>query len=67
MGYTFHGRFSDVWHCVISDQLRALYLGDNDFETFPPEVGRLKNLQIVRRTITLWKQAYAIYRDFFQL
>ena len=32
----------------VSDQLRALYLGDNDFETFPPEVGRLKSLQIVR-------------------
>ena len=32
---------------LISDSLRALYLGDNDFETFPPEVGRLKNLQIV--------------------
>ena len=29
------------------DTLRALYLGDNDFETFPPEIGRLKNLQIV--------------------
>lgn len=30
-----------------SDSLRALYLGDNDFETLPPEIGKLKNLQIV--------------------
>ncbi|KAH3702801.1 hypothetical protein DPMN_077827 [Dreissena polymorpha] len=28
------------------DSLRALYLGDNDFETLPPKIGRLKNLQI---------------------
>lgn len=30
-----------------SETLRALYLGDNDFETIPPEIGQLKNLQIV--------------------
>lgn len=30
-----------------SDTLRALYLGDNDFEMFPEEIGKLKNLQIV--------------------
>lgn len=29
------------------ESLRALYLGDNDFETIPAEVGNLKNLQIV--------------------
>lgn len=29
------------------ETLRALYLGDNDFETVPAEVGNLKNLQIV--------------------
>lgn len=29
------------------DSLRALYLGDNDFETLPPEIGKLKNLQIL--------------------
>lgn len=29
------------------ETLRALYLGDNDFEFLPPEVGHLKNLQIV--------------------
>ncbi|WAR06536.1 RSU1-like protein [Mya arenaria] len=29
------------------DSLRALYLGDNDFETIPPEIGRLKNLIIL--------------------
>ena len=27
--------------------LRALYLGDNEFENFPPEVQHLKNLQVV--------------------
>ena len=30
------------------ETLRALYLGDNDFERLPAEVGQLKNLQIVR-------------------
>lgn len=29
------------------ETLRALYLGDNDFEFLPPEIGNLKNLQIV--------------------
>lgn len=29
------------------ETLRALYLGDNDFEYLPPEIGNLKNLQIV--------------------
>lgn len=29
------------------ETLRALYLGDNDFEYLPKEVGQLKNLQIV--------------------
>ena len=32
----------------LSRTLRALYLGDNDFETIPPEIGQLVNLQIVR-------------------
>ena len=32
---------------TISDSLRALYLGDNDFEYLPAEIGNLKNLQIV--------------------
>lgn len=32
---------------TITETLRALYLGDNDFEFLPPEVGNLKNLQIV--------------------
>ena len=31
----------------VSETLRALYLGDNDFELLPPELGNLKNLQIV--------------------
>lgn len=34
------------------ETLRALYLGDNDFEFIPPEVKNLKNLQIVRK---IWK------------
>ncbi|XP_046331445.1 ras suppressor protein 1-like [Haliotis cracherodii] len=29
------------------DTLRAMYFGDNDFETLPPEIGRLKNLQVL--------------------
>ena len=29
------------------ETLRALYLGDNDFEYLPPEIKNLKNLQIV--------------------
>lgn len=29
------------------ETLRALYLGDNDFEILTPEIGNLKNLQIV--------------------
>lgn len=29
------------------ETLRALYLGDNDFEIIPPEINQLKNLQIV--------------------
>lgn len=31
------------------ETLRALYLGDNDFETIPSEIGQLKNLQIVSK------------------
>lgn len=27
--------------------MRALYLGDNDFEALPSDIGHLKNLQIV--------------------
>lgn len=30
-----------------TETLRALYLGDNDFEYIPAEIGNLKNLQIV--------------------
>lgn len=33
------------------ETLRALYLGDNDFEFLPSEVGQLKNLQIVRNIL----------------
>lgn len=40
----FRMRISDQ---LFSDTLRALYLGDNDFEFLPPEIGKLKNLQIV--------------------
>ena len=32
---------------TFAEQLRALYLGDNDFETLPPEIGELRNLQVV--------------------
>lgn len=34
-------------HNLFAESLRALYLADNDFEYLPPEVGKLKNLQIV--------------------
>ena len=30
-----------------ADTLRALYMADNDFEYLPPQIGQLKNLQIV--------------------
>ena len=33
---------------AFADSLRALYLGDNEFEYLPKEVKNLKNLQIVR-------------------
>lgn len=33
------------------ETLRALYLGDNDFETIPSEIGQLKNLQIVSKLV----------------
>lgn len=31
----------------LMSQLRALYLGDNDFETLPAEIGEFKNLQVL--------------------
>ncbi|KAH7946471.1 hypothetical protein HPB49_025536 [Dermacentor silvarum] len=34
-------------HNKIRDTLRALYLGDNEFEKLPPAIGQLKNLQIL--------------------
>lgn len=40
---TNHGKFLET--------LRALYLGDNDFEYLPPEVKNMKNLQIVSELI----------------
>lgn len=36
-----------------AETLRALYLGDNDFEFLPPGIGNLKNLQIVSIEILL--------------
>lgn len=39
------GAFNDNFY--LQETLRALYLGDNDFEYLPKEVGNLKNLQIV--------------------
>lgn len=32
---------------MFAETLRALYLGDNEFEHLPAELGNLKNLQIV--------------------
>lgn len=34
-----------------AETLRALYLGDNDFQFIPPQIGLLKNLQIVSRCL----------------
>ena len=33
------------------ETMRALYLGDNDFEVIPPEIGKLKSLQIVSNQV----------------
>ena len=34
-------------HLFILAPLRALYLGDNEFEVLPPEIKNLVNLQVV--------------------
>jgi Leucine-rich repeat (LRR) protein len=58
--YTYPRYFSDNYilnvnysFVVISGQLRALYFGDNDFETIPAEINQLKNLQVVI-VLLLW-------------
>lgn len=43
----------DTVFFFLTETLRALYLGDNDFEFIPPEIGQLKNLQIVRGELVL--------------
>ncbi len=43
--------------CLFEDTLRALYLIDNDFEHLPPEIGNLKNLQIVSTVLPEMEQA----------
>ena len=48
--------------CFISEQLRALYLGDNDFETLPDEIGELRNLQVV--TCSLILKQYVAHSGF---
>lgn len=40
---------------LIAETLRALYLGDNDFEFLPPEIAMLKNLQIVSHSADWWE------------
>jgi len=44
-----HNSVNFIQTCMISvtETLRALYMGDNYFETLSPEVGRLRSLQIV--------------------
>lgn len=42
-----HHVLLNVTLLTVSDTLRALYLGDNDFETIPPDICKLVNLQIV--------------------
>lgn len=41
--------FNLVMHFGFAETLRALYLGDNEFEHIPPGLGNLKNLQIVNK------------------
>ncbi|XP_008479784.2 ras suppressor protein 1, partial [Diaphorina citri] len=41
------------------ETLRALYLGDNDFEVLPAEIGNLKNLQIVTKTANICLRSLA--------
>ena len=38
---------TNILLCYTTAQLRALYLGDNDFETIPSGIGEFKNLQVV--------------------
>ena len=38
---------SDSFCFIPLDQLRGLYLGDNDFEALPGEIGQLTSLQVV--------------------
>lgn len=38
-----------LFFCFVAETLRALYLGDNDFEYLPSEIKNLKNLQIVSK------------------
>lgn len=40
-----------LYSIINLETLRALYLGDNDFEKVPSGIGNLKNLQIVRVTL----------------
>ncbi len=42
-------KYTALYYWFFSDTLRALYLSDNDFEHLPPEIGNLKNLQIVSK------------------
>lgn len=39
---------------VTAETLRALFLGDNDFEAIPAEIGQLHNLQVVSK-IKKWR------------
>lgn len=40
---------SSLTFVYVADTLRALYLGDNDFETVPADIAKLINLQIVSK------------------
>jgi len=37
----------------ILDTIRTLYLSDNDFETFPADIAKLKELQVVSALSTV--------------
>lgn len=45
--HLFVANFEIEIKSLFAETLRALYLGDNEFEQLPPGLGNLKNLQIV--------------------
>ena len=40
--------------CMASGTLRALYMGDNDLNTFPPSIEKFELLQVVNSLFHKW-------------